>query len=219
MCLVTKLEQPIIAEKPITCYKVLWYKEDKFVSFFHSNFEWEMDKVHTTTLRKGEKLEDGRGTVYQGFHSYKDLYTALMFMSWTTLTCAAAECIIPKGAKYYVGEEGDYEGYASEQLMPIKVMTLEELTTKFYDKYPFRQGYTMMIESKYLPSSLETFKITNIHLCKNHVKLQLETNTLTDKTFSRLYYMDTDYEGNPLSKDESIIAYGKDSLMNPEIEE
>jgi hypothetical protein len=31
--------------------------------------------------------------------------------------------------------------------------------------------------------------------------------------------MDTDFEGNPLIKDESIIAYGMDSLMNPETEE
>lgn len=218
MCLVTKLEHPIVAEKPITCYKVLWHVGvDKLHSYFHSAFTWEMDKVHTTTLRKGEKLENGLETVYQGFHSYKDLHSTMIFLSTTQLTCVAVECIIPKGAKYYVGEDGEHrEGYASNELIPRKVMTLDELIAKYYGEYPYKKGHIMMIESKYLPSTPETYKIKNIHIYVSHVKLELESTARIYNIFSRLYCLDTDFEGNPLNKDESIIAYGKDALMNPE---
>lgn len=220
MCLVTKTKSPIVAEKPITCYKVLWrLGVDKLHSYFHSEFEWEMNKVHTTTLRKGKKSENGLKTVYQGFHSYKDLHSAIMFLSTTQLTAVAVECIIPEGAKYYVGEDGEHrEGYASDKLIPIKLITLDELITKFYGDYPYKKGHMMMIESKSIPSSPETYKITNIHIYASFVELQLESTARIDNMFSRLYFMNTDFEGNPLNKDESIIAYGKDSLMNPGIE-
>lgn len=215
MCLITKLEQPKVAEKPITCYKVLWHSGDKLLSFFHYNFEWEMDKVHFTTLQEGEKLADGRGTVNQGFHSYKDLHSALVFMARSPFSCLAVECIIPKGAKYYTGEDGDnIEGYASEKLMPIKVMTLEELLNQFYAHYPYKKGHMIMLESKYIPSNPNTYKITNIHISMSYVRLYLETTTLTDNIFARGYFLFTDFEGNPLTKNESIIAYGIDSLMN-----
>ena len=220
MCLVTKLEHPIVAEKPITCYKVLWrLGVNKLRSYFHSDFEWEMDKVHTTTLHKSQKLEDGRRSVNQGFHSYKGLHSAMVFMNSTQLTCVAVECIIPKGTKYYVGEDRDYrKGYASEKLMPIKVITIEEYIAKFYGEYPFKMGRMMMIESKYIPSSPETYKITNIHISESDVRLELESTTLIDNPFARVYYLFTDFEGNPLNKNESIIAYGIDSLMNSETE-
>ena len=220
MCLVTKLEHPIVAEKPITCYKVLWHSGDKLFSYYHSDFKWEMDEVHFTTLQEGEKLEDGRGTVNQGFHSYKDLHSALVFMARTPFSCLAVECIIQEGAKYYVGEDGDnIEGYASEKLKPIKAMTREELVTKIHGEYPFKKGRMMMIESKYIPSSPCTFTIANIHIYESFVKLELESTTLIDDIFSRTYFVDTDFEGNPLNKNESIIAYGMDSLMDPETEE
>jgi hypothetical protein len=178
-----------------------------------------MDEVHTTTLQEGKKLADGRGTVNQGFHSYKDLHAALAFMCSTPLSCIAVECIIPEGAKYYTGEDGDnIEGYASEKLKPIKVMTIEELFTKFYGEYPFKKGRIMVLKSKYIPSSPCTFTIANIHIYESFVKLELESTTLIDDIFSHTYFMDTDFEGNPLIKDESIIAYGMDSLMNPETE-
>lgn len=220
MCLVTKLEHPIVAEKPITCYKVLFHSGGELFSFYHSSFKWEMDKVHFTTLQEGEKLEDGRGTVNQGFHSYKDLHSALVFMARTPFSCLAVECIIPEGAKYYTGEDGDNaEGYASEKLKPIKVMTLQELFTRFYGEYPYKKGRIMMIESKYIPSSPETYKITDVHISVDHVRLELESTTRTDNTFARGYSLFTDFEGNPLNQNESIIAYGINSLMNPETEE
>lgn len=222
MCLVTKSEHPIVAEKPITCYKVLWNntRKNKLCSFFYSEFEWKMDEVHNTSLQEGEKLEDGRGTVYQGFHSYKSLHSAIMFISQNPLSsCVVAECIIPKGAKYYVGEDGhNRDGYASDKLMPIEVITIEELITKLYDNYPFKKGYTMMIKSKYIPSSPGTFTIANIHIYESFVRLSLESTTPIDGIFSHTYYMDTDFEGNPSSKNESIIAYGTNSLKNPETE-
>ena len=218
MCLVTKLEHPIVAEKPITCYKVLLHIKDKLISYFYSDFKWEMDKVHTTTLRKGEKSEYGQ-TVYQGFHSYKDIHSVLLPMTFTPYPCLAVECIIPKGAKYYVGKDGNNcDGYASEKIKPIKVITLEELMTQFHGEYPYKKGRMMMLESKYIPSSPETYNIIDVYISVNHVKLNLETTTRTDNIVHG-YSLFTDFEGNPLNKDESIIAYGIDSLMNPETEE
>lgn len=215
MCLVTKLTSPIITKEPITCYKVLWrLGVNQLRSYFHSEFEWEMDKVHATTLHKGKKLENGLTTVYQGFHSYKDLQSTMRFLSTTQLTSVAVECIIPKGAKYYDGEDGDHrEGYASDKLIPIKVMNLDDLIDNFYGDYPYKKGYLMMIESKRIPSNPETYKITSIYIYDSHITLELESTA----RIPHLYYMETDYEGNPLSKDESIIAYGKDSPMNPGI--
>lgn len=205
MCLITKLEQPIVAEKPITCYKVLWHEGDTLFSYFYYEFVWEMDKVHFTTLQK----KKGQRTVHQGFHSYKDLYSTLVLMGRGPFTSVAVECIIPKGAKYYVGKDGDkLEGYASEQLKPIKLMTLEELVTKIDGEYPYKKGQTMMIESKHIPSSPGTYKIKDIYIHDRRVKLELESTTRIDNTFTRSYLMDTDFKGNPLNKDESIIAYG-----------
>lgn len=209
MCLTTNLEHPIVAEKPITCYKVLLHVGDKLFSYFYNEFEWEMDKVHFTTLQKV------RRNVHKGFHSYKDLHSTLVLMTRAPFTCVAVECIIPKGAKYYVGKDGyDLEGYASEKLKLIKVMTLEELVAKIDCEYPYKTGQTVMIESKFIPSSPGTYKIKDMYIHDSRVKLELESTARIDNTFSRSYLMDTDFKGNPLKKDESIIAYGTNSLMN-----
>ena len=209
MCLTTNLEHPIVAEKPITCYKVLLHVEDKLFSYYYNEFEWEMDKVHFTTLQKV------RRNVHKGFHSYKDLHSTLVLMTHAPFTCVAVECIIPKGAKYYVGKDGDnLEGYVSEKLKPIKVMTLKELIAKIDGEYPYKTGQTIMIESKRIPSSPGTYKITDMYIHDSRVKLELESTARIDNTFSRSYLMDTDFKGNPLNKNESIIAYGTNSLMN-----
>ena len=214
MCLLTTQQVPQIAEEDITCYKVLLHLDDKLYSYYYNAFEWEMDKVHFTTLQE----KRSRRTVHQGFHSYKDLHSTLVLMTRAPFTCLVVECIIPKGTEYYVGKDGDkLEGYASEKLKPIKVITRKELFAKIDGEYPYKKGQTIMIESKRIPSSPGVYKITDIYIDRC-VKLELKSTARINNTFSRSYLMDTDFEGNPLNKNESIIAYGIDPLTNPETE-
>ena len=207
MCLVTNLEHPIVAEKPITCYKVVKHPDDRLYSYWYS-FVWEMDKVHTTTLQE----KKGRKTIHQGFHSYKDLYSTTVLMTHTSYPCVVIECIIPEGAKYYVGKDDDkLEGYASDKLIPIKLITQKEYFAIVDSWYPYRTGQIIKIESKRIPSNPGIYKITEMYIDNGRVKIILKSPEQIGKPFSRSYLMDTDFKGNTLNKNESIIVYGNNS--------
>jgi len=121
MCLKTSQNKPLIAERDITCYKVL--TKDLISPCY--NKQYELGKKIISNL-----IEDN-GEVTHGLHTYIRLDTAKndTHYYWydQTVRCGlivdapiVVECLIPRGANYYVSDS--IEEYASNQLIPIKIV-------------------------------------------------------------------------------------------------
>lgn len=186
MCLnlINKDAKPQKVTEPITCYKVLRLKDDKLYSYHHTEYQWEIGKVHASHLRKDRLIK----TVSRGLHSFKNLFSTIYPIQDTSYPCVAVKCIIPEGAKYYVGKHGDnLEGYASDKLIPIEIITPEEVLSKFYKEYPYKIGQTIKLSSPYLRQvvssdidtliyvspGIDTLTIDDVHLCEDSVHLFL----------------------------------------------
>lgn len=122
--------KPKKAEKDIVCYKALKktynaYNNDKVAKSILFNFYWQKNKVKEEPLAV---LSSGKLTqqVYKGFHGFlkkeakfkyftRELLTSSVSNNTTDTTgystpvqeCMNAKMIIPKGARYYLGVEGD----------------------------------------------------------------------------------------------------------------
>ena len=77
----------------------------------YRNFPIEIGKTYDSKLIKKDEY------VSQGLHSFKNLDDAKNFYITTY-----AECIIPKGSKYYEGKFGNYDSYASDKLTYVKLL-------------------------------------------------------------------------------------------------
>ena len=118
---------------------------------FEFEFSWVFDERETSIVVNGEeKIIDGFKTVFrdfgvemgksynsdlvrkpyssnsvrefdmveEGFHSYRYLKDAIQ----STYDYSIAECIIPKGAIYYLGKFTERDSYASSELKYIKII-------------------------------------------------------------------------------------------------
>ena len=142
MCLVTKMTKPIIAEKDITCYKVI--RKD-MSSLLHPEFEWDFGWIYTSRLEAVERTDDAHA-IYHGLHSYKTLEDLKKAYYTATIPCLAVKCTIPKGSAFYKGKHGDLEGYASSKLMIDEVIDAKELYPDFdWDNYPYKEGQMIQI--------------------------------------------------------------------------
>ena len=74
-------------------------------------FPIEVGKTYDSELIKKDKY------IHAGLHSFKNLDDAK-----EPYVKIYAECIIPKGSKYYEGEFIDYAGYASDKLTYVKIL-------------------------------------------------------------------------------------------------
>jgi hypothetical protein len=100
MCLYTNQTKPLVAEKDITCYKVV-YKHSEF-STLHSEirgFEYELG--HTYRIRTGRFGPSENGRVHEGFHSFDTLKHALAYGGKSLVLM---KCVIPKGSLYFEGK-------------------------------------------------------------------------------------------------------------------
>ena len=150
MCWVT-YKKPTLerkkAKEDIPCYKVFkvrfsWYKSGILTSPFFPEQAWVWNEVYETELQ--EPFQDGHSPFNKeykinfGFHSsassiYKmetfhgnkmwrnDKRT--FFASAPHLKEIVCECIIPKGAEYYLNE---YDEYVSNQLKVVKEYVLDK---------------------------------------------------------------------------------------------
>lgn len=135
MCLITEQSKPKIAKENITCYKVLLAIENdsnilysspiRHFYFFENNPNpdryFEPSKPYWL-FKDSEDLKpsyvDDKGVVhpnptsyklYSGyFHMYKNYASAYyMVVNHPKMQLTVFECVIPKGAKYYIGDSGD----------------------------------------------------------------------------------------------------------------
>lgn len=101
MCLYTSQTKSLIAKKDITCYKVVYLHEAS--KEFRSEFQFFEYKIgRTYRLRTGVKqwTPNDAGYVYSGFHSFTTLKNVLEYGGKCMVLL---KCVIPKGARYYVG--------------------------------------------------------------------------------------------------------------------
>ena len=75
------------------------------------NFPIEIGKTYDSELIKNNEY------VHEGLHSYKNLDHAKNYY-----VKFYAECIIPKGSKYYEGKFVDKDAYASDKLTYVKII-------------------------------------------------------------------------------------------------
>ena len=124
MCLVTRLVKAIKASKDIICYKVYIPSgiNDTFVSPYRGyNMPKLGKRVQTEFNNKVDitsRLYSGESYIELGFHSYKNLEDIENLQG-----VIIAECIIPKGTKYYKGLYGTKESYCSECIILNKVIS------------------------------------------------------------------------------------------------
>lgn len=77
----------------------------------YRNFPIEIGKTYESELIKKDKY------ICEGLHSFKNLNDAAK--SYVKIY---AECIIPKGSKYYEGKFVDDDAYASDKLTYVKII-------------------------------------------------------------------------------------------------
>ena len=77
----------------------------------YRRFPIEVGKTYDSKLIKKDEY------IHEGLHSFKNLDDAKNYYSKIY-----AECIIPKGSKYYEGEFIDYAAYASDKLTYVKIL-------------------------------------------------------------------------------------------------
>ena len=139
------MTEPIIAEKDITCYKII--RKD-MSSYFYPIFKWEIGKIYTSWLGVLEDIGNGNSNViHQAFHSYATLEALKMVYYKSIVPCLTVKCTIPKGSRVYKGKHGSIEGYASNQLIINKVIDVKELYPDFdWDNYPYKEGQVIQIK-------------------------------------------------------------------------
>lgn len=151
MCLHTKQKEVKIAKKDITCYKLI---NPNMTSWFHTEFKWELNKLYETEMDFCPVYK----TVSQAFHSYKTLQD-LMYGYFQSLSpCMMVKCTIPKGSEYYLGRQGEMDGYASNKLIANEILDVKKVFNRFdWDNYPFKVG------QKVVPNKGSTiYQILNI---------------------------------------------------------
>ena len=74
-------------------------------------FPIEVGKTYNSELAKYDK------SIHEGLHSFKNLHDVKNDYSGI-----CAECIIPKGSKYYEGKFSNYDSYASDKLTYVKII-------------------------------------------------------------------------------------------------
>ena len=119
MCLITNNPEQI-AKEDITCYKVIYLKDNSLLSFYY-DFEYILNKLYKTTTISTYYQVEGFISIEEAFHSYKSIRSAIEFYNKVSIyirKSIVVKCIIPKGAKFYQ----DNECFASNQLIIKQIL-------------------------------------------------------------------------------------------------
>lgn len=101
MCLYTEQSKPLVAEKDITCYKVVYRYEA--LKQFRSEiqfFKYRIGYTYDLYMDVEDWVPSAAGYLYWGFHSFTTLKNALEYGGKRMVLL---KCVIPKGARYYAG--------------------------------------------------------------------------------------------------------------------
>ena len=213
MCLYTTQKEPKMAEKDITCYKVLkiynpeWEgesgrKDKKTVlqSYYNPKFKWNVDKHYRSRLVIEPRHLTNNYSVNKAFHAYQTLESAKSFCKSSLLHPGViVRCIIPKGAKYCVGQYGNEDAYASNRMIMKEIIDFKELYPDFdSDRYPYKQGQLLYVSDSSFPNDGEIMLLRNITpLDSKTVRLQVGLT----------FYLETDIDGRPLLPTAKIQVY------------
>lgn len=101
------MKKPLIAEKDIRVYKVL----NRFNMAIYRHFQYEKGYCYTETesfsyIAKEPLFSGIYIEIYTGFHSCKDIKSAKSHIG--SIHHRIVTMYIPKGAKYFEGEDGEY---------------------------------------------------------------------------------------------------------------
>lgn len=153
MCLLTTQQVPQIAEEDITCYKVI---SPDMTSLYYTEFKWELDKLYETEIECCSRWDFTE--VSQAFHSYKTLQDLMHGYFKSLSPCMMVKCTIPKGSEYYLGKQGEMDGYASNKIIVNEILDVKDVFKRFdWDNYPFKVG------QKVVPNKGSTiYQILNI---------------------------------------------------------
>ena len=139
MCLEIRnqFQQPNIAEMNIDCYKIFQlssdnktlvspyrfkrYKIGRLYKIPFIRLKWEKDKLKNLF----------ESVINRGFHSFKNIPTAITLLSNTDITeYVIYKCIIPAGALYYDGKYfSNYDSYASEKIIIVEKVIIDNCNT------------------------------------------------------------------------------------------
>jgi len=176
MCLKTTLTEPKIAEKDITCYKVI--RKD-MTSLYHDDFKWEFGKMYHSLIEAVNDSQDRNKEIHQAFHSYETLEDLKKAYFSATVPCLTVKCTIPKGSTVYSGSHDNLKGYASNQLIINEVIGIKELYPNFdWDNYPYKEGQVIQIKM-YDHNIWEDYQIMNIQLYNESCAFLLVENCIT----------------------------------------
>jgi len=134
MCLTTKTSVCSVSEKEIKCYKVLLLDNGMYVTPYQrifvpklvreGNIPFFADGAINIRLDYCEETLSDSYLIGKGFiHTYKYLGSAFDFKKNLEImhpdyVCGIFECEIPKGTKYYEGQDDYFEmSFASEKIM------------------------------------------------------------------------------------------------------
>lgn len=140
MCLITKKNIPNVAENDITVYKLVEYydkKTDRFYPLVYKGIFYEIGREAVPSASEYEPFQCSQnlkpvfgfngyniegGAIHAGlnFESLFPLIKSIMPSKMSTgLGFAILRCVVPKGTRYFAGENGDI---ASEKIIPQEVM-------------------------------------------------------------------------------------------------
>ena len=206
MCLITKMTEPIITEKDITCYKII--RKD-MSSYFYPIFKWEFGKIYTSWLGVLEDIGNGNSNViHQAFHSYATLEDLKRTYYKSIVPCLTVKCTIPSGSRVYKGKHSDLEGYASSQLIIEEVIDAKELYPDFdWDNYPYKEGQIVQIV---VNNSKGDYQIMNIQpYPENNTRVDLIVKNCSVLNFE--HTIKTTFDGKVwLSKNCVILSKSKE---------
>jgi len=124
MCLeINKDSRKQIAKKDIVVYKTLSYRDNIYRTSYR-HFPVEIGKLYKSGIRKNKRW---LFIINKALHSFK-LLTNCKNDAWEEYgyngdkEYVIVECIIPKGAVYYIGKFSNAPCYASNKLKYIKVI-------------------------------------------------------------------------------------------------
>ena len=195
MCLRTKQLKPSIATKDIECYKVLYIEKTNsnytsYHSYIYYSFEWKMNKIYETTMKKETNFLTLNSIVTEGFHSYKEYEIAVGVAKYSLDTdVIVAKFIIPKGAEYYTDTEGfkTQIGYTSNKIKMVKVMDYKKTFYDIPDDYPYKVGQKIYVSELNYVSEIKNILSPVQGLC---VVLTNGTRFDTDeKGYSKYYHI------------------------------
>lgn len=189
MCLITSQTKPLIADKDITCYKLL----KKGMHSCCYDFTWELGQLYHSRIEVEYSPYEHSTVIQNAFHTYAFCDTVKRVYCSSACASMIVKCTIPKGAEYYCGmHTGNDYGFASNQLIINEIMDIITVFKYFdWEKYPYRIGQKVKLTDY---DDITVYTIENIQPYSNYpnaVDIVLNSSNLDGETVSIVLQTDS----------------------------